>query len=229
MKFDLDAFCEELNLQDLVELCPDEEHKERLVIWTLQLYRSDFGFSKDLKQFIQSRGIPIGAALSKGSPIHLQKVIQPEPETKTMAKSEPEVTPNMELAGALAFVIPELCEVLTRDNAATLNWDGDTLALGDAKPKKDKKPKPTEEEPVKGKGKKEEAPAKVKGKKPEPKEEETLSEEEFNEMLEGDLADTDKLAEFATEMEVTWDENKNEKINRMRIIKAIRAACEWTA
>lgn len=230
MTFNLDALCEELNLQELAELVPTEAHKEKLVIWTLQLYSSDLGFSKELKKFIESRGIPIGAALSKGSPIHLQKTPQPQ-EQSNMAK-EPEVQPNMTLAGALAYVIPELVEVLEKDATATLHWDGETLALGDAKPKKSTKGKEEPKEEPKGKGKpepkKEEPKGKGKGKEePEP-EEETMTEEEFDVMLEDDLKDTDALAEFAESMEVEWEKHKVEKINRMRIIKAIRAACGWS-
>lgn len=225
MTFNLDALCEELNLQELAELVPTDTHKEKLIIWTLQLYSSDLGFSKELKKFIESRGIPIGAALSKGSPIHLQK--HPQQEKENMAK-EPEVQPNMTLAGALAYVIPELVEVLEKDATATLHWDGETLALGDAKPKKAKKEEPKEEPKGKGKPEPKKEEPKGKGKKePEP-EEETMTEEEFDAMLEDDLKDTDALAEFAESMEVEWEKHKVEKINRMRIIKAIRAACGWS-
>lgn len=226
MKFDLDALCEELSLQEIAELCPDDAHREKLIVWTLQLYASDLGFSDQLKAFIESKGIPIGSALTKGSPIQLQK--QPQIQKEKSVAKEPEVTPNMTLAGALVFVVPELVEVLERDNTATLSWDGETLALGDAKPKKAKKEEPKEE--AKGKGKpepKKEEPKKG-SKKEEPEEEETMTEEEFNEMLEGDLQENDALAEFAESMEIAWEKHKNEKINRMRIVKAIRKACGWS-
>ena len=215
--YNLDRLLTELNQEGLIPCCPSDEHKIKAIIWTLQIIANDTGFSPELKRFVMEHNAPIGSAYSKNSPVSFT----PNPEGKiSMAKTTTAAQgtePNYELAGAVALVIGQLTEVLERDGSATLQYDGSTLVLADSKPPK--KGKEPAADP---------APAKKAGKAAPPVQDPSMSEEEFDELCsDGDYADTEKLAEFATDQGVTWDESPNEKVNRMRIIKAVKIACGW--
>jgi hypothetical protein len=218
--YNLDKLLKELNQEALIPCCPSDEHKVKAIIWTLQIIANDTGFSSELKRFILEHNAPIGSAYSKKSPVSFT----PNSEGKiSMGKTTTptkETQPNYELAGAVVFVVPELVEVLERDGSATLQYDGDSLVLADSKPTKSKAKaaETTSPPPVAKKG----------GKAAPAPEEPSMSEEEFDELCsDGDYSDTEKLAEFATEQGVEWEPSQNEKVNRMRIINAVKVACGW--
>jgi len=201
---------EELDIEGLYGLCQDDKARVECLRAQIGLFASTRGFSEALLKFMKLHNVTIGEGLRPSSPIQLEMQTPEEQETVSMAKNEV----NYELAGALALLIPKIIEELTENGKISLKFDGETLDVGDKKEKSDKKDKPEKPEKSDKKDKK-----KLGG----------LTQKEFEEELAdgGKYEDTDELAEFCEENDVTWNKHDKESLNRKRMIKAAYEKMGW--
>jgi hypothetical protein len=222
--FDKKKLFDELGMQELYDLCPDDKARTELLKSRIELYADVRNFSPELLEFCKVSGVSVGAGLRKGSPIQLQAETK-QGNTK-MAKKEAEKEPNYTLIGGLSVMLPEAAERLEENGTVTLTWDGDALNFGmvekapaakAAKKPKEEPEEEAEEEEAPKKGKKAAAAAPKKSKGP--------SQKDFMALYEA--KDDDGLTEFAAENELEFEESPNASVNRVRIKKVAFAKFGW--
>jgi len=204
---------EELKMQELYELCPNNKARTEVLKLRISLYPTTENFSNELIEFMALNNLIIGSGLKKSSPIQLHQE-QKQKDKQDMAKE-----PNWALIGGLAVGLPDMAKTLEADGAVTITFDGKDLNWGEP------------EKPAK-------APAKAPKKSKEPEEDEApppkkakkkagVTQEEFDAMYDSDFKDPEAMAAFAEEQGIEWDESPTVSINRLRFKKAVYAKFEW--